>query len=196
MENLPEPAPVASEPGETEPGRVDSAGRFLLRTLREVLGTVLPAILVALFINVFVAQAMVVQGPSMEPNLHYDERVVVEKVTYRLHEPRRGDVIVIDVPGQDEPLIKRVVALPGETVSVRGGQVFIDDQLLEEPWTTRLGGPDYPPTLVPPQHIFVLGDNRGHSNDSRSFGPVHVDWILGRAWLIYWPLSEMRALQR
>jgi signal peptidase I len=170
--------------------------RFLLGALKETAGTVLPAVLIALFVNVFVAQAMVVHGPSMQPNLHYDQRVMVEKVTYRLmHGPRRGDVVVIDVPGEDEPLIKRVVALPGEPVEVRGGQVFVDGQLQEEPWITRQGGPDYPPTVMPPLHVFVLGDNRGSSWDSRSFGPVSVDQIVGRAWFIYWPPDQAKSLR-
>jgi signal peptidase I len=170
--------------------------RFLLGALKETAGTVLPAVLIALFVNVFVAQAMVVHRPSMQPNLHYDQRVMVEKVTYRLmHGPRRGDVVVIDVPGEDEPLIKRVVALPGETVEVRGGRVFVDGQLQEEPWTTRQGGPDYPPTVMPPLHVFVLGDNRGSSRDSRSFGPVSVDQIVGRAWFIYWPPDQAKSLR-
>jgi signal peptidase I len=147
----------------------------------------------ALFINVFVAQAMVVQGPSMQPNLYYDQRVMVEKLTYRfVHGPRRGDVVIVDLPDEEEPLIKRVVALSGEMVEVRGGQVFIDDQLLEEPWMTQQGGPNYPATLVPPLHVFVLGDNRGSSRDSRSFGPVSVDQIVGRAWLVYWPLDQVK----
>ena len=171
-------------------------GRFLVGALKEAAGTILPAVLIALFVNVFVAQAMVVHGPSMQPNLHYDQRVMVEKVTYRLmHGPRRGDVVVIDVPGEDEPLIKRVVALPGETVEVRGGRVFVDGQLQEEPWTTRQGGPDYPPTVMPPLYVFVLGDNRGSSRDSRSFGPVSVDQIVGRAWFIYWPPDQAKSLR-
>jgi signal peptidase I len=158
-------------------------------------GAVLPAILIALFVNVFVAQAMVIRGPSMQPNLYYDQRVMVEKVTYRFfHGPRRGDVVIIEVPGEDEPLIKRVVALPGEAVEVRNGQVFIDGQLLDEPWATRQGGPDHARTLMPPFHFFVLGDNRASSRDSRAFGSVPVDQIVGRAWLVYWPPDQIKAV--
>jgi signal peptidase I len=133
----------------------------------------------------------------MQPNLHYAQRVMVEKITYRfLHGPRHGDVVIVDVPGEIEPLIKRVVALPGETVEVRGGQVFIDGQHQEEPWTTRQGGPDYPPTLVPASHVFVLGDNRASSRDSRAFGPVSIDQIVGRAWFIYWPPDQIKLLRK
>lgn len=182
--------PSHSEAEGNQPGLAASAGRFLFRLFKELVGTIVPAVLIALFINVFVAQAMVVHGPSMEPNLFYEERVVVEKVSYRLQGPHRGDVVVIEVPGQAEPLIKRVVGLPGDRIAVRGGKVFIDDEWLDEPWTDRVGGPDYPEMRVPEGHIFVLGDNRAHSNDSRSFGPVAIDRIIGRAWVIYWPLDE------
>ncbi|HEC34457.1 MAG TPA: signal peptidase I [Chloroflexi bacterium] len=192
MEKIPGSSPAAPEPRKSRPGLASSAGRFLFEALREVIRTVLPAVLIALFINLFLAQATVVQGQSMEPGLYNDQRVIVEKITYRLiHAPRRGDVVIIEVPGQEEPLIKRVVALPGETVAVRSGQVFINDQPLAEEWATRQGGPDCPPTFVPPLHIFVMGDNRGHSNDSRSFGPVPFDQVIGRAWLVYWPLEQV-----
>lgn len=179
------------EPGK-RPNRLAVIGRMALRALSELAQTLLPAVAIALVINLFLAQATVVQGQSMEPNLHDEERVIVEKVTYHfLHGPERGDVVVLHVPGQEELLIKRIVALPGETVEVRGGQVYINGQLLDEPWTDRQGGPDYPPTVVPPMHVFVMGDNRGQSNDSRSFGPIPVDQIVGRAWFVYWPLEQI-----
>jgi len=171
------------------------SGRLLLRVLWDVMSTILPAVFIALFINVFVAQAWVVDGPSMQPNLYYDQRVMAEKITYRLvHGPRRGDVVIIGVPGEEEPLIKRVVALPGETVEVHGGQAFINSEPLEETWTIQQGGLDYPATLIPPLHVFVLGDNRGSSRDSRSFGPVLVDQIVGRALFVYWPLGQVKTL--
>ena len=197
IETLAESEDFYPEPGAGEYGRTPGVGRLLLRILWDVVSTVLPAIFIALFINVFIAQAMVVRGPSMQPNLHYDQRVMVEKVTYRFfHGPRRGDVVVVDVPGEDEPLIKRVVALSGETVEVRSGQVFVDGRLLEEHWTTQQGGPNYPSTIIPPLHVFVLGDNRPSSRDSRSFGPVSVDNLIGRAWLVYWPLEQMKLVDR
>jgi signal peptidase I len=180
------------EPETKEYGESFRAGRFLLRVVWEVVSTVVPAVLIALLVNVFVVQAITVDGPSMQPNLYYDYRVMVEKITYRFHGPRRGNVITFEIAGEETPLIKRVVALPGETVEVRDGQVFIDGQLLEESWITQLGGPNYPPTLVPPLHIFVLGDNRPCSRDSRYFGPVPADQVMGRAWLIYWPLDQIK----
>jgi signal peptidase I len=162
--------------------------RWLLQALREVAETVIPAVIIALVINLFLAQATQVLGQSMEPNLHSAQRVVVEKVTYRFfHGPRRGDIVVIDLPGQSDMLIKRVIGLSGETIEVRGGEVYIDGERLEEDWPTRLGGGNYGPKTIPPLHVFTMGDNRGASNDSRSFGPVHIDHIVGHAWFSYWP---------
>ncbi len=98
------------------------------------------------------------------------------------------------MPGEKDLLVKRAVALPGETVAVRNGQVYINGQSLEESWAIRQGGPDYPPTRVPPHHVFVLGDNRKDSRDSRRFGPVPVDQITGQVRFIFWPLDQIRQI--
>lgn len=172
-----------------------NAAQTLLRGLWDVVSTVLMALLITLAINTYVAQATTIDGPSMQPNLYYDYRVMVEKVTYRLiHGPRRGDVAVFDIPEEETSLIKRVVALPGETIEVRGGHTYIDGEMIEEPWVQHFGGPDYPSTVVPPLHVFVMGDNRPSSRDSRAFGPVHIDQIIGRAVFIYWPIDHVNLL--
>jgi signal peptidase I len=164
--------------------------RWLLQALREVAETVIPAVVIALIINLFLAQATQVLGQSMEPNLHSTQRVVVEKVTYRFfHGPRRGDIVVIALPEQSEMLIKRVVGLPGESIEVRSGQVYIDGKPLDESWTVNPGGGSYGPHTIPPLHVFVMGDNRGASNDSRNFGPVAIEHVVGHAWFSYWPLE-------
>jgi len=173
---------------EPEPSSGAHVLRWLLQALREVAETVVPAVVIALVINLFLAQATQVLGQSMEPNLHSTQRVVVEKVTYRfVHGPRRGDVVVIDAPDQSEMLIKRVVGLPGETIELRNGQVYIDGEPLTEPWVVNPGGGSYGPLTTPPLHVFVMGDNRGASNDSRNFGPVAIEHIVGHAWFSYWP---------
>jgi signal peptidase I len=164
-------------------------GRRFVRLLRDVLETFLPALLIALLINVFVGQATRVEGQSMEPSLHTNQRLVVEKVSYRFHGPQRFDIVVLRLPSQgDELLIKRVIGLPGETVEIRNGQVYINGQQLDEPFTAEETRPGrYAKVTVPPLHVYVLGDNRNRSNDSRSFGPVPIENIVGRAWLSYWP---------
>ncbi|HUV89642.1 MAG TPA: signal peptidase I [Anaerolineae bacterium] len=177
---------------EPEPSSGAHVLRWLLQALREVAETVVPAVVIALVINLFLAQATQVLGQSMEPNLHSTQRVVVEKITYRLvHGPRRGDVVVIDAPDQSEMLIKRVVGLPGETIELRNGQVYIDSEPLTEPWVVNPGGGSYGPLTIPPLHVFVMGDNRGASNDSRNFGPVAIEHIVGHAWFSYWPPQYM-----
>jgi signal peptidase I len=170
--------------------------RRILRALWEVISTIVPAIAIALAINTYVARAITIDGPSMQPNLYYDERVMTERITYRfLHGPRRGDVVIVNMPGEEIPLIKRVIALAGETIQVRGGQTFIDGQPLDEPWVTYHGGDDYGPLTIPPLHVFVMGDNRPSSRDSRVFGPVHVDQITGHALFIYWPPGQVKSLR-
>ena len=177
------------EPPASRPSR----GRGVVRFVRELLETILPALLIALLINVFVGQATRVEGQSMEPNLHSEQRLVVEKLSYRFHGPQRFDIVVLKVPSQgEELLIKRVIGLPGETVEVRDGRVYIDGNLLDEPFTEDTTSPGRDTKItVPPLHIFVMGDNRDRSNDSRSFGPVPIDNVVGRAWLSYWPPEQI-----
>jgi signal peptidase I len=184
---------MAEEPELSSP--TPGLARTLLRSTWDITSTVLLALLVTLVVNTFVARAWVVDGPSMQPNLYYGQRVMIEKVTYRFfHGPRRGDVVVVDVPGSPEPLIKRVVALAGETVEIHGGQVYTDGEPIEEPWVEYTATQDFPPTTVPPLHVFIIGDNRPNSRDSRAFGPVPVDQIEGRALFIYWPPESVGKL--
>jgi signal peptidase I len=185
LDNPPEPL--------VQPPSQPSGKRRALGFMREVLETIIPALLIALLINVFVGQATRVDGQSMEPNLHTDQRLVVEKVSYRFHGPRRFDIVVLKVPDQgDELLIKRVVGLPGETVEIKDGHVYINNEVLDEPFTSEeTRSRRYEKITVPPLNVFVLGDNRNRSNDSRSFGPVPIDNIVGRAWLSYWPPDDV-----
>ena len=186
---------------EPQPQPPPSFLKRILHLMREVLETIVPAVLIALLINLFLAQATRVYGQSMEPNLHTDQRLVVEKLSYNrqirqvlgLNGPKRGDVVVIRVKSQgDELLIKRVIGLPGDMVEVHDGHVFVNSQPLNEPYivgNTTTGF--YAPTTIPPLQIFVLGDNRGFSNDSRSFGTIPLEDVIGRAWFSYWPPNQI-----
>lgn len=179
-----------------EPERPNSVLKTLWLWLVELGETVLPAIVIAVLINLFLAQATRVYGSSMEPNLHTDQRLVVEKISYRLHSPHRGDVVVIRMPDRGpELLIKRVIGLAGETIEVRGGVVYIDEQPLQEDYLVRKTAGTYGPTTIPEGHVFVMGDNRGASNDSRVFGPVPFDRVVGRAWVSYWPVDALGIIQ-
>jgi signal peptidase I len=171
------------------------AARLVRRIVWEFVTTVVPAVAIALFVNVYVAQAVTIEdGPSMQPNLYRGYRVMTEKISYYLHSPRTGDVVVVDRPGSEVSLIKRVMAVAGETVEVRQGHTYIDGEPVEEPWVAHFGGPDFGPALVPEGHVFILGDNRQLSRDSRAIGPVPVDAVIGRAWLVYWPIEDVKLL--
>ncbi|MBL7199993.1 MAG: signal peptidase I [Anaerolineae bacterium] len=193
------PLAVQGDP-DNEPDSQNRAGPSALGLLGtwllELAETVLPAIVIAVLINLFFAQATRVYGHSMEPNLHTDQRLVVEKVSYRLHSPQRGDVVVLRLPERGpELLIKRIIALPGETIEIRDGVAYIDGLPLDEPYLSRKTGGSYGPFTVPEGQAFVMGDNRSASNDSRVFGPVSLERVVGRAWVSYWPFESLGFVQ-
>lgn len=162
------------------------------------------ALLVAFVVRTFVLAHFVVDGQSMQSTLQDGDRVFVNKLSYRLHDPNRGDVVVLhqdSIRGATErDLIKRVVALPGETIAVRNCEVTIDGQLLEEPYLDpqvvapgNCGG-DVAATIVPEEHVYVMGDNRGGSQDSRAIGPIEYDDVVGRAFVVFWPTDHWKWL--
>ncbi len=194
MDKIPITPQAEDPPIEKSAPEQSPSVRGWVKWLREALETILPAILIAILINLFLAQPTRVHGQSMEPNLHTDQRLVVEKVSYRLHGPRRGDIVVFSMPQQSEELlIKRVIGLPGETVEIHDGKVYINGTLLDEPYLTQETRGRFGPIVIPPLHVFVLGDNRSFSNDSRAFDAVPIENILGRAWLSYWPVEDLGA---
>ncbi len=157
----------------------------------EVIKTFLPAIAIVLAVNVFLAQPRTVHGQSMEPNLHENQRVIVDLISLRFREPRREEIIILDLPERNAvPLIKRVVGLPGDTVEIKDGAVYLNGEELIEPYLNQDTRGDMPARIVPEGNVFVLGDNRARSNDSRYFGMVPFENIQGRAWLCYWPPSD------
>lgn len=154
----------------------------------EFLQTVLPALLIAAAMVIFVVQPTRVDGTSMEPTLHSGQRLVIEKVTLHFNDPAHGEVVVLKVPGRDgDALIKRVVATAGDVVAIRNGRVYLNGEALAEPYLAQFTPGDLPSTVVPEGYLFVLGDNRGASNDSRTFGMVPTDHLVGRAIASYWP---------
>jgi signal peptidase I len=161
----------------------------------EVITTLIPAVLIALFINVYIAEAAEIEaGPSMQPNLFAGYRIMTEKISYHLHEPQRGDIVVIERPEDEGNLIKRVVGLAGETIEIRAGHTYVNGEAIDEPWVTYFGGRDIPAMVIPDGHIYIMGDNRPNSRDSRDIGPVPIESIIGKGWFVYWPLGEFRFL--
>jgi signal peptidase I len=160
------------------------------------------ALLVAILVRTFVLAHFVVDGTSMATTLDTGDRVFVNKVSYRLHEPNRGDVVVLhQISGTAErDLIKRVIGLPGEVIEVQSCEVRIDGRLLIEPYldpavvTPGNCGGDTAPTEIPDGHVFVMGDNRSGSQDSRALGPIAHDELVGRAFVVFWPRSNWQWL--
>jgi signal peptidase I len=163
-----------------------------MRTLfRDILITLILALAIFFLLHSTV-QNFIVVGSSMQPNFQEGERVVANKVVYKLHEPERGDVIVFHPPGnhQQEDYIKRIIALPGETIEVNEGVVYVDGLPLDEPYIKQPPSYTYTVETVPDNEYFVLGDNRNNSNDSHTGWTVPRENIIGKAWLSIWPPSE------
>ncbi len=211
-----EPNPENAEP-ETTTAAPRNTGAHIAR---EIVETLLLALLIFLAVRMVVLNFRV-DGLSMDPNLDDGEMLLVNRnayfhfdlndlrnilpgedregddIVYPFDPPERGDIIVFDPPvsSPDKPYIKRVIGLPGETVSFQGGEVYVNDQPLDEPYIddgiTRCPDNRNCEVTVPEGEVFVLGDNRRNSSDSRSFGPVDVDQIIGKAWFGYWPADDV-----
>ncbi len=152
--------------------------------LREIIETALLTAIIFLIVNVVIGRFRIEQV-SMQPTLHEGEYVIVEKVSYLLHPPERGDIIVFKHPGED--LIKRVIGLPGDTLEIQGGRVHINGSVLTEPYLTEPIRSTLPAQKIEAGRYFVMGDNRNNSSDSRAFGAIPAGDIIGRAAIIYWP---------
>jgi signal peptidase I len=190
------------------------APRSTTRSVIEWIAVIGGALVVALVIKTFLIQAFYIPSGSMEPTLDIGDRVLVNKLSYQLHDVNRGDLVVFEANegngdcGQPvseaaatasesgiKDLIKRVIGLPGDTIDIRDDQILINDRVLEEPYidesvTTAPNGFEFP-FVVPEGCIFVMGDNRTDSRDSRIFGPIDEDQIVGRAFVRVWPLNTL-----
>jgi signal peptidase I len=201
-------------PGQTAVTDLDAVARVTTYTaglvskrplgcLFEIVETLVLTLIIFFIIQTFVAQPYRVEQQSMERTLEPDQYVLVDKLTPRFDAYSRGDVVVFEPPeawvqgGPRTPFIKRVIGLPGETVEVKDGAVYVDGTRLPEPYTY-----DRQPTtandqtrwLIGPDELFVMGDHREASADSRAFGPIQRSTVIGRAWLRYWPISTLGIL--
>lgn len=171
------------------------------KLLREFLETAILTLLIFLLVRA-VVQNYRVKGSSMEPNIHDGQYLMVNKAL-NLFPLQRGDVVIFVAPPRPrDDFIKRVVALPGETVEIRQGRVYIkrpewkEFRLLDEPYVPHFAVYSYGPATVGPDQYFVLGDNRGNSDDSHSWGMLPRKNIIGKAWLSYWPIKTFGLLPR
>jgi signal peptidase I len=168
-----------------------------LRWIIEVVVIVAAAFVLALLVQQFVVKPFAIPSPSMEPTLVEGDRVLVNRLVYHFRSPERGDVIVFhppDRPGSD-PFIKRVVAVSGDTISVHEGMLWLNGVAQDEPYIKEHPMLDeYPETTIASGYVWVMGDNRNNSGDSRVFGPVSEDAIMGEAFAVYWPVGHMSGL--
>ncbi len=195
---------VNGPPGVTAPDNDNMAPAHAPRkrkrgnALTEWLIVIVVAVSAALLVRAFVLQQFAVSGYSMINTLHDGDRVLVNKLSYRLHDPRRGDVVVLKtIEGAGErDLIKRVVGLPGETVEYRSCVLYIDGREVVEPYldptvvTPTNCGEAQSPTTVPDDSVFVMGDNRPGSKDSRVLSSITYDNLIGRAFVVIWPMGD------
>lgn len=158
--------------------------------LREVLETVILTLVIFLLVRT-VVQNFRVEGSSMEPNFHDGQFLLINKLAYRLGEPARGDVIVFRYPHDpSRDFIKRIIGLPGETVEIRNGGIYVNNQLVEELATVNQAGYSMAPVTLGPDEFFVLGDNRPNSSDSHSWGNLPTNLVIGKVIFSYWPPSD------
>ena len=197
------PDAISSDAAAPAPSARNQAGR----AVREIVETLLLAALIFFLVRLVVLNFRV-DGESMLPNLDDGQMLLVNRNAYQYFDfgneryypfdpPERGDVIVFEPPsGSDKPYIKRIIGLPGEEVTFGDGQVFIDGEVLDEAYIderTRCNAArsDACDVLVPDGYVYVLGDHRTNSSDSRAFGAVPVENVVGKAWLSYWPASDI-----
>ncbi len=179
------------------------------RTLAEYVLVALGAVAVALLLQAYIVKPYRIPSESMAATLVPQDRVLVNRVVYKLHGPRRGDIVVFDCTALGHVLIKRIVGMPGDVISLRRGRVYIDGKRLREPYVRRVDGRQEPtepfrgtgepwsleePYRVPEGHYFLMGDNRTVSDDSRDWGPAPRRDIIGEAFVTYWPLSRLHTL--
>ncbi len=179
-----EPVPVQT----TEPAPPSAPGR-----VRSWSGDLVVSVLVSMFIILFLYQPVRVEGTSMLPQLEDQDRLFINKFAYRFEQIQRGDVVVFLYPGDHtKSYIKRVIALPGDSLRIDRGQVYVNNKALKEPYVPLKYEDDrsQPAMTVPPGEYFVMGDHRSISSDSRDFGPVGRSLIYGKAAFVYWPVDQ------
>jgi len=168
----------------------------LLKKLWEYAQVLVVALVLALVLKATVVEAFVVPTSSMEPTIQIGDRFFSNKVTYRFHPPRSGDIVIFAPPSsatenQDIPFVKRVIGVEGDLIEIRDGNLYLNDRTMEEKYIKETPRYHYGPMKVPKDSLFVLGDNRNNSHDSHAWGFVPVKNVKARAMLRFWPLNRI-----
>lgn len=159
----------------------------------EIVKVVLISLAIIMPIRLFIVQPFYVDGPSMEPNFYDREYLIIDEVSYRFNEPVRGEVVVFKNPKNPSVyFIKRIIGLPGEKVEIKDGNIFINDEQIEESsYIEYKDSKDHPAVEVGPSEYYLMGDNRVNSFDSRSLGPIDDKYLIGKVWLRGWPINRI-----
>ncbi|CCO08474.1 signal peptidase I [Desulforamulus hydrothermalis] len=172
---------------------VQGASQPKKSALREMLESIVIAVLLAAVIRLFILEPFYIPSGSMEPTLLIGDRIIVSKITYHLREPQPGDIVVFKFPlDPSRNFVKRLIARGGDTVEIKDSVLYINGKPVPEPYLPKdLTFQDFGPQTVPPGHYFMMGDNRNNSDDSRVWGFLARDLIVGKAEVIYWPLNRI-----
>lgn len=169
--------------------------------LKEFILPIIIAILFVVLIRHFIIGIYYIPSGSMIPTLNLNDQVIVTKLSYKIHDPERGDIIVFKYPVNErnglkkQEYVKRVIGLPGDILEIKNNKVYINNTQLSEPYLAKdTDMPDYGPVKIPDQQYFMMGDNRNHSNDSRYWGMVERKYLIGKAQLIYFPFKDWKVL--
>lgn len=158
----------------------------------EVVKVVVISLAIILPIRLFLIQPFYVEGASMEPNFYDKEYLIIDEISYRFNEPQRGEVVIFKNPQNTKVyFIKRIIGLPGETVEIKDGVVFINEEELTEPYIEYSSSKTYESKTLAEDEYFLMGDNRANSLDSRVLGPVSDDHVIGKVWFRGWPLNRI-----
>lgn len=167
------------------------------KELKEWVISISAAIFLALIIRTFIVELYVVDGPSMKPTLQDEERLVVNRFIYRVRDPIKGEVIIFRYPRDiKRDFVKRVIATAGDTIEIKAGHVYVNDQLQREDYILEKTRTEYPKVTIPEGTVFVMGDNRNNSEDSRfaDVGFVPLNLIKGKAMMVFWPMKDFKTL--
>ena len=159
--------------------------------------SIFAAVIMALLIRTFIVELYIVDGPSMRPTLQHEERLVVNKFIYKIRNPEKGEILIFKYPRDtSRDFIKRVIATGGDTIEIKEGRVYVNDQMLKEDYILEKTRTEYPKVTIPEGTVFVMGDNRNNSDDSRfaDVGFVPLDLIKGKAVVVFWPLDNIQSL--
>jgi signal peptidase I len=192
--------PRPPEGGAVGPGerRAETAAKksSVMGTLLEIVVIITAAFVIALIVQAFLVKPFTIHQVSMRPTLEEGDRILLNRLAYRFGEPARGDVIVFHSPiNADEDLVKRIVGVAGDRISISGGKLYVNGVPQDEPYLLEQNfSGEMQEMTVPTGRVFVLGDNRNNSGDSRLFGPIATNTVIGKAFVVYWPISHWKRL--